>query len=235
MFSQTFELKETRMRLRCDLEAGLEKARTAVSGSRLLLENYILAHPDFRFALDIREVDLQAPAFVREMMLAGLKAGVGPMASVAGGLSEVATDAMLTAGCKAAVAENGGDISIKGERETVVGVYAGDGKAERVGFRVKPDDFPVGICTSAGTLGHSISMGDADAVVVFSPSAFLSDAAATAVANLIKSNDVEGSIQLGLERAEDIEGVEGCMIFAGGLVGRTGSLPEMVEVVDFDL
>ena len=42
----------------------------------------------------------------------------------------------------------------------------------------------MGICTSSGTVGHSLSFGKADAVVVTAGSATLADAAATAICNV---------------------------------------------------
>jgi ApbE superfamily uncharacterized protein (UPF0280 family) len=224
------------MVLKCDRMEGIEKAKGAVGASRLLLENYIASHPDFVHALQTERVDLTAPEIVRKMMEAGMLCEVGPLASVAGALSEIATDAMISVGAKLALGENGGDISVKGEREVRVGIYAGEKSiARQLGFRIKSDDLPLAICTSSGTLGHSISMGESDAVVVFSKSAYLADAAATSLANLVVERDPEGSIQNALEKAEGIDGISGCMVFIGELVGRWGKLPEMVEVIDFDL
>jgi len=143
---------------------------------------------------------------------------------------------MVQKGSSTAVAENGGDISIKGTLPVTLSVYAGESEiAKQVGFKVKSDELPIGICTSSGSLGHSISFGDADAVVVFSASAYLSDAAATAIANCIKKEDPEGTIQLALEKAETIDGLQGCLVFSSELIGRTGRISEMVKVIDTDL
>jgi ApbE superfamily uncharacterized protein (UPF0280 family) len=235
IFTSEFHLKQTHMVLKCDTKEGIERAKQAVSASRMILESYIAQHPEFRHAMDCEKIDLMAPELVRSMMEAGQKAVVGPMASVAGALSEVATDAMILCKSHYAVAENGGDISLKGIKEVKIGIYAGKNEiAEKFGFMVKPDDLPMGICTSAGNVGHSISFGDADAVVVFSKSALLSDASATAIANVVKTNDPEGSIQRALEKAETIEGILGSIVFMGSHIGRTGRLPEMVNVVDYD-
>ncbi len=224
------------MVLKCDRMEGIEKAKGAVGASRLLLENYIAIHPDFVHALLTDRVDLTAPEMVRKMMEAAMICDVGPMASVAGALSEIATDAMMAMGAKLALAENGGDISVKGEKEVKIGVYAGEKSvARRLGFRIRSNDLPLAICTSSGKLGHSISLGESDAVVVFSKSAYLADAAATSLANMILEKDPEGSIQNALEKAGDIDGITGCMVFIGELVGRWGKLPEMVEVIDIDL
>jgi ApbE superfamily uncharacterized protein (UPF0280 family) len=223
------------MMLFSDIEASpvFSAARSAVLHSRNILENYISSHPEFLTSLEPLEIDLLAPEFIRSMQRAGLAANVGPMASVAGGLAEVATSTMLTHGCKFAMANNGGDISLMGQLGTVVGIYAGERSvANLVGLKIKPIDLPLGVCTSAGVLGHSLSFGSADAVVVFAKSAFLSDASATAIANYVKKTDPEGTIQNALELAENIEGVLGCIIFIGEEIGTTGWVPEMVEIID---
>jgi len=77
---------------------------------------------------------------------------------------------------------------------------------------------------------HSLSFGQADAVIVLSPSATLADAAATATGNLIKEAD---DIPRGIEFARGIVGLTGLVIkeaddiprgieFARGIVGLTG-------------
>lgn len=233
IFSLDFHYQQTHMKLKSDLAESLSSARSAVIHNRGILEDYIFTHPDFLSSLEPLELDLAAPEFIRNMQKAGLAADVGPMAAVAGGLSEVASEAMLKKGSNFALADNGGDISIKGNKSTTVGIYAGDSSvAKQVGFKIKPGNLPLGVCASAGVLGHSISFGEADAVIVFCRSAFLADAAATGIANKVKKTDPEGTIQNGLELAEDIDGVLGCMIFIGEKVGTTGWVPEMVEISD---
>lgn len=229
-------MKQTHMVLKCNLAVGIAKAKNAVGGARLVLENYIYGHPEFEHAFATDKVDPMAPEIVRKMMEAGQLAGVGAMASVAGALSETATDAMISIGADYAIAENGGDISAKGKKEIKIGIYAGKNEvAEKMGFKVKASELPMGICCSSGSVGNSISLGEADAVVVFSKSAYLADGAATACANLVNTKYPEGSIQKALEKAEMIQGVSGCIVFMGSLVGRFGKIPEMVEVVDYDL
>lgn len=53
----------------------------------------------------------------------------------------------------------------------------------------------VGVCTSSGKVGHSLSFGKADAVVVLSRDTLLADAAATAICNMVKGiDDIKQSI-----------------------------------------
>lgn len=79
----------------------------------------------------------------------------------------------------------------------------------------------MGICTSSGTVGHSLSYGKADAVIVLSKSAALADAAATAIGNLIIQPD---DIPSGIEFAQGIDGLSGVVIIQGDKMGLWGKV-----------
>jgi hypothetical protein len=67
----------------------------------------------------------------------------------------------------------------------------------------------MGICTSSGTVGHSLSFGLADAVVILAKSASLADAVATATANRVR---VKRDLQRAVDFAKFIKGVSGLII-----------------------
>jgi hypothetical protein len=80
---------------------------------------------------------------------------------------------------------------------------------------------PIGICTSAGTVGHSLSFGQADAVVVISKDTALADGVATYIGNItILPADIENS----LKTAMAIEGIEGVVIIVGETLGALGEI-----------
>jgi ApbE superfamily uncharacterized protein (UPF0280 family) len=58
----------------------------------------------------------------------------------------------------------------------------------------------------------------------------LADAAATAVGNVVKGEDVEAAIQAGIKRGLAIEGIEGVMVIYKGQVGTAGKIPQMIKV-----
>jgi hypothetical protein len=91
----------------------------------------------------------------------------------------------------------------------------------KVGILVTPEDSPLGICTSSGTVGPSLSFGKADAVCILSKSAALADAAATAVGNLVRDKK---DMESGLERAKSIEGVLGCLLILADRMGAWGNV-----------
>jgi len=188
------------------------------------IEKYIAAYPEFLKTLVPWHTDNFAPRIVGEMIEAGRKAGVGPMAAVAGAVAEfVGRDILSRSG--EVVVENGGDIFIKTDRELTVGIYAADSPLSlKMGLRVDSRKVPVAVCTSSGTVGHSLSFGKADAVCVVSGSCPLADAAATAVGNLVKGKK---NIQDAMDFGKTIEGVTGIVIIIGTDAGFWGD----VEVV----
>lgn len=163
---------------------------------RRQLEEYILIHPQFQSSLVPLKTHIGAPEIAVKMAAAAAVAGVGPMAAVAGAVSDYIGQ-ILDSYSREVIVENGGDIYLKSTQERNVAIYAGNSPfSYKVGIRVKAGETPTGICTSSGTVGHGLSFGAADAVVIKGESAILADAVATQAGNLIKS-------KLELEKAID--------------------------------
>ena len=197
------------------------KAQKLVVKYRDILERYIERHPDFLTSLEPLPIDDNAPHIAKEMLLAAAKAGVGPMASVAGAIAEFVGNELLALSPEIIV-ENGGDIYLKSQTKRIIGIYAGESPLTgKIGLEIKGTDTPLGICTSSGTVGHSLSYGRADAVVVVSKSATLADAAATAIGNLITQPD---DIPTGIEFAQGIKGLAGVIIIQGKDMGLWGKV-----------
>jgi ApbE superfamily uncharacterized protein (UPF0280 family) len=160
------------------------------------------------------------------MIEAGRRAGVGPMAAVAGAIAEyVGRD--LLGYSNEVIVENGGDIFLAMTDPATIAILAGSSPlSNRLGLRA---DFPqgsVGICTSSGTVGHSLSLGAADAVVVLSESTALADAVATALGNKVGDGaDIEAALAAG----KAIEGVLGLVVIVGARLGVWGQV-ELVHL-----
>ena len=198
-----------------------EKALESVYIYRGYIESYIKNHPDFLTSLSPLRPDPYAPPIIREMISATINADVGPMASVAGAVSEYVGNDLLTLS-KNVIVENGGDIFLKTEKEVRVGIFAGNSPLTyKINLLFKPSQMPLGVCTSSGSVGHSLSFGIADAVCVVSNSATLADAAATAIGNLVKN---KGDIRGALEKALEIEGVLGALIIIADQFGVIGDI-----------
>jgi ApbE superfamily uncharacterized protein (UPF0280 family) len=196
-------------------------ARELILTHRGYLESYIDQYPDFLKTLKPWRISGPAPAIVREMALAGEKAGVGPMAAVAGAIAEAVGRGLLEVSDEVIV-ENGGDTFFKTQVPVIAGIYAGNSPLSlKVGLKVDSTTLPVSLCTSSGTVGHSLSFGKADAVCVMSDSCALADAVATAVGNRVRSAaDISGAIHFG----KSIPGVSGLVVIIGKDMGLWGSL-----------
>lgn len=221
-FGVTVKQTDLYVRARSDLRV---KALDSVLKHRAHLEAYIECHTLFLTTLEPYQVEDEAPAIVKEMARASQIAGVGPMAAVAGALAE-AVGRDLLAFSPEVIVENGGDIFLKTCRKRLVGIYAGNSPfTGKIALEIGPERTPMGICTSSGTVGHSLSLGSADAAIVLSPWAALADAAATALGNLVKTAE---DIPRAIERAQRMEGLYGVVIIVGdkmGLWGKVRILP----------
>ena len=220
LISFNIVVKETDLYIRASTNLK-GKAYKLVLKYRNALESYIRQHPAFLTSLEPLPVSDDAPHIIKEMSAAAEKAGVGPMASVAGAIAEFVGNE-LSAFSPEIIIENGGDIYLKSLEKRIVGIYAGKlPLTGKIGLEINGQDTPLGICTSSGTVGHSLSYGKADAVVVLSKSATLADAAATAIGNLIVQ---PGDIPNGLEFANGIDGLKGVIIIKGDRVGLWGEV-----------
>jgi uncharacterized protein len=196
-------------------------ALKSLAKHRYSLETYIKSHPDFLSSLLPLPEDDLAPPIVRDMLSKSKICGVGPMASVAGAVSEFVGYDLLNQ-TENLIIENGGDIFIKSEKKLIASVYAGKSALSyNVNFIVKPEETPLGICTSSATVGPSLSFGKADAVCVISKSATLADAAASAIGNKVKSkNDIKPALDFGIK----IKGVTGIIIILENEMGAIGKV-----------
>ncbi len=213
-------VKETDLLVRAERDL-FNETREFVLKYRQQIEAYIEMNPEFQRSLIPLKDDPYTPEIVREMIRTSQLAHVGPMAAVAGALAEfVSKDLLLIS--KEVIVENGGDTYLATSRERTVGIFAGDSPLSlKIGIVVGPEDSPLGVCTSSGTVGHSLSFGKADAVCILSKSAALADAAATSVGNIVKEKK---DIELGLARGREIEGVSGMLIIFGEKMGVWGKV-----------
>ena len=195
---------------------------------RAQLENYLARCPAFVEALSPLSDDPTTVPLVREMLRAGLAADVGPMAAVAGVIAEYVGRGLLERDdCAEVVVENGGDIFMQRQKDCTAAIFAGESPLSyRVGIRIPAQDMPLGICTSSGTVGHSLSLGRADSVTVIAHSTALADATATRLANEVgKSSDIGPALAM----AAKIAGLTGVVIIVGEELGAWGQV-ELVEI-----
>ena len=198
----------------------LEKeTRDLVINYRHQLESYIISHPHFLTALEPYPDDPFAPPMVKEMIKVTKGIGVGPMASVAGAIAQFVATGLLDL-TDQVIVENGGDIYLSVKRPATVTVFAGNSPLSgKIGLNIPVRQIPAGICSSSGTVGHSLSMGIADVVCLVSSSAVLSDGAATALGNRVRGR---GDLEEIADRAAEIEGISGGLVITGDRMAAWG-------------
>ena len=194
-------------------------ALDAVMALRHELDAYIARHPEFATSLAPLDPLPDAPTAAADMCRAAKAAVVGPMAAVAGAFAAHVGRGMLEYS-REVIVENGGDIFMKADAVRTVAIYAGNSQLSmKLGLEVAPG--PVSICTSSGTIGPSLSFGNADAAVVVSEDACLADACATRLGNELKSAD---DISRALELIIGIPGVIGAVAIVGDKCGAVGDI-----------
>lgn len=209
-----------------DLYIGAEynltaKARHLIHKYRNQLQDYIALNPEFQTTLEPYPEDPAAPSIIEAMITAAAIAGVGPFAAVAGAIAEWVGKDLLDYSSQIII-ENGGDIFLRSSKKRTIGIYAGSSPlSNRLALEIEADETPMGICTSSGTVGHSLSFGTADAVVILSKSTAIADAVATAVGNIIQT---AADISKGLNFAKKIKAVKGVAIIKNDRLGIWGEV-----------
>jgi len=224
---RSFEVKylETDLWIGIDVASYKEEIRTLVAAKveelRKKMDRYIETEPFFKKSLKPFSPSDDAPTEAKEMAAATELAGVGPMASVAGMFAREAGEAILQNFLvEELVIENGGDIFAFLKDELVLSVFAGESPlSERIGIVVPAHSGKIGICTSAGTVGPSLSFGKADAVVVISKDVVLADAFATAFGNKVKK---PGDVEKVINQAEAIPEILSLLIVCDDKIGIRG-------------
>lgn len=228
MIKRRIRIQETNIRLRTDIEA--VNLVDFILKQRGQLKNYIHENRLFLTSFEPLEVE-DAPGIVKIMARAAAIAYVGPMAAVAGTISQLCLNFLLNQGAEYIVVDNGGDVALKTNKDVIMGLYAGQSSLSgKIGFKIKHEKTPLGICTSSGTVGHSISFGRADAVTVFASEASVADALATSIANQALGDEDDEAVECCLETAEEFrEHFQGVLVVVGEAAGTVGKIPSLVQ------
>lgn len=161
---------------------------------RRSMDAYLLMDPGYKTALTPYDAGLEAPEILKSMSGVSHKTGIGPMSAVAGAVAlKVAGFLKSRYDVNEVIVENGGDIYAQASTDMDISVFAGQSPlSEKIGLHIPAGSFPLGICTSSGTVGPSLSLGRADAVMIVCKDVMLADSYATAMANRIQSvNDLQ--------------------------------------------
>ncbi|QEK13662.1 UPF0280 family protein [Crassaminicella thermophila] len=203
---------------KCNLK---KEARKYLIKYRKAIKTYGSVHKDFYTSLNPLVAKENATDIIKHMINASTLAKVGPMATVAGAISQYVGLSLLKH-TDEIIIENGGDIFMKINHTAKILVYAGNSPfSNKIALSISPTNTPLGLCTSAGKVGHSLSFGNADAVVVLSKDTLLADATATAIGNIIFTPK---DILNGIEFGKSIPGIEGVLIIIEDKLGTWGNI-----------
>ena len=198
-----------------------EAALAKVVQLRSEMEAYLLNDPIFGNTFEPHRVEQNAPEIVKMMAEAANRAGVGPMAAVAGAFSEmVGLHLMQQFEIQELVVENGGDIFLKINRNLLMSVYAGNSPlSEKIGIEIQASESPLGVCTSARTVGPSVSLGKTDATMIICRNTALADALATTFGNLVQ---VPEDVQQVTQQTEQFPEILSAVIICRDKIGIRG-------------
>ncbi len=236
MHSEEINLGETHIRLTTDLENhGLKRY---IHSIRSDLKSYIRKNQDFLLSIEPLKLDCENESqIVKTMHESSVIADVGPMACVAGTISELSLNHLIEMDSKYSIVENGGDIALINDEKVLCGIYSNNETlGNEIAFEIKARKKPLGICTSSGKIGHSISFGSSDSVTVIAKSPSIADGLATRIANEVNGETSEAKVANALEACENFrEFFEGILLISQGSIGTVGKLPKIVETEEFHI
>ncbi len=222
MIRRHFQYKQTITTILADCDADSDLAKAGILDARIAVEAMVASDPFFASTFEPYDPGSDHPIICR-MVDAAYEADVGPMAAVAGTIAWAGVKAMQEGGALFGVVDNGGDIALMTDRVLRIGVYAGSNSTlDQSALLCPPQKEITGVCTSSATVGPSISLGTADAVVVFSDDVSAADAWATALCNRLSADDQSDFNRLSGSR------VRGAVAIFGDSLFSYGSVPEIV-------
>ena len=190
-----------------------EESRAAALSFWEQLNAYTLRNPDMRTSKRPIEVPPDAPEIVREIVSAARRAGVGPMFSFQGAVTDH-VGRFLAREVNEVTVNCGGDYFILARKRQKLTV--GAGPMGSVALVVPPSKTGVGVSMTVGR-GRAAP----DGLAVLAESCMLADAAAAGVqAILPKENGFNGA----LAYLRQVKGVLGGVVLVGDRIGVAGSV-----------
>jgi len=220
------EIEETAATIAADREF-LEPAVEAIRSTRSQIERQIRQDRFFLTTLEPYDPEASSARVIKRMCTASSTAGVGPMATVAGVIAQEALEAMVSKGCRHGWVDNGGDLALILEKTATLEIFSDPESKSACAIELEPTDEIIGICTSSGTLGHSISFGNADVSLAIADDAVLADALATAIGNAVIGKE---SLNTCFDKLKKVDGFRAGLAMIEGSISTHGKLPRIVEV-----
>lgn len=235
IFKEKLSIDETQLNLVTDIENN--NLNEFITKNRNELKKYILNHPNFLKSLKPVPEGKNSPKIAKIMIEASKISNVGPMAAIAGSISEISMNFLVKKGSNYSIVDNGGDIAFinkKKNKKVICGIYAGKSPLSgKIAFEFNNYKYPIGICSSSGTVGFSLSYGRSDCVTIIAKKSSIADSLATAIGNDVNGKTDNEAVERGLLTADKFkEYFIGGLIIVGEAIGTIGKLPKIVENKD---
>ncbi len=192
-----------------------EEARAAALSFWEQLESYALRNPEVRTSKRPIEVPADAPAIVREMVAAARTAGVGPMFSFRGAVTDHVGRFLARSVGELTVACDGDYFILAKKRQKLTVHRRPDGNGVSVVLEPRPRGIGV-----AMSLGRSRTTA-IDGFAVVADSCMLADAAAAAVNAILPKPD---GFRQALAYLRRVDGVLGGVLVQGKQIGVAGGV-----------
>jgi len=180
------------------------------------VQSYAIRHPDFQTSKGPIEVIDDAPPIVKEMADLANRAGVGPMFTFQGALTETVGRAIGRSIPDVMVA-SGPDHFIVTRKRSRLALHRKAGAGD-LAIVIKPELGPHGVHISFRNLARGFSD---DGVVIVADSCILADAAAAGVSAILRKPD---SLRAALAYLQGLRGIHGAMLMRGDRIGVAGGL-----------
>ncbi len=229
-------IESTYIHLKTDIEN--DNLEDVITRQRQIIMDAINRHPQFNGyeKIDLYDEKLNDERILNLMINSSRISDTGPMASVAGSISQICIEYLGKLNTKYSIIENGGDICLKTDKKSIISVYAGENSYyNNLAFEIDKKRDGYGICTSSGTFGHSKSFGVSDATIVFSTEASIADGLATRFANMANGKDNEEIINNVLDASDDYKQYYDAMIvIKDDLIAKNGHIPKLLSINNND-
>ena len=178
-----------------------DEALSIIIKLRNLMDSYLLLDPEYKTSLVPYLPQSPAPQIFHDMSAVCKRSEIGPMSAVAGAVAKyTALELKKKFPYKEIMVENGGDIYIDIKEDIDIAVFAGQSPlSNRVGLHIPASVSPVGVCTSSGTVGPSLSFGG----IVQASLTLLSAWRRLAKGDLVSPNGLQPPLKVGCQARED--------------------------------
>ena len=217
---RTFEIQVQDMTLHIQAATDFnEESRAAALSFWEQLHAYTIRNPSFSSAKRPIDVPADAPEIVREMVSSARRAGVGPMFSFQGAVTDhvgrfLARDGQeLTVNC-------GADYFIRSRKRQKLTVLRRPGSSVAVVVPASKQGVGVSMSSTPGR-GSADGRSALDGLAVLAESCMLADAAVAGIHAILSKED---GFATALGYLKKVEGVFGGLVISGERIGMMGSL-----------